>query len=69
MAKPLANVTPTERAIYELVARRYLAQFHPAFEYQETKIELAIEGERFRAAGRQTIAEGWRGLIPNAGTG
>ena len=66
VATPLANLTPTERAVYELVAHRYLAQFHPAFEYDETKIELAIEGERFRAAGRQTIAEGWRGLIPNA---
>jgi len=64
VAKPVANLTPAERAIYYLVARRYLAQFHPPFEYQETKIELAIEGERFRAAGRQTVAEGWRALIP-----
>ncbi len=64
VAKPIGVLTPTERGIYDLVARRYLAQFHPAFEYQETKIEIAIEGERFRAIGRQTVAEGWRALIP-----
>ena len=64
VAKPIADLTPIERGIYNLVARRYLAQFHSAFEYDETKIELAIEGECFRAAGRQTVAEGWRALIP-----
>ena len=65
VAKPVANLSPAERGIYELVARRYLAQFHPPFEYHQTKIELAIEGERFTAAGRETIAEGWRVLVPN----
>jgi DNA topoisomerase-3 len=64
VAKPIANLTPAERGIYDLVARRYLAQFHLAFEYHETKIELAIEGERFRATGRQIIADGWRALVP-----
>jgi DNA topoisomerase III len=64
VAKPAAGLSPAEAGIYELVARRYLAQFLPAFEYHETKIELAVDGERFRASGRRTIAEGWRILIP-----
>lgn len=64
VAKPAGDLTPTEAGIYQLVARRYVAQFHPEFEYHETKIELAIEGERFRASGRQTIADGWRALFP-----
>jgi DNA topoisomerase-3 len=62
----LAAITPTEGAVYELVARRYFAQFHPPFDFDETKIEFAIGGERFRAVGRQTVAAGWRGLIPTA---
>ena len=51
-----------ERQVYELIARRYLVQFLPAFEFDETRIELQAGGERFRAAGRQTIAVGWAGL-------
>jgi DNA topoisomerase-3 len=48
-----------EQRVYELVALRYLAQFLPAFEFHETKIEVDAEGERFAATGRQTVAEGW----------
>ena len=63
VAKPATALSPPERAVYELVARRYLAQFYPPFEFHETKIEISIAGERFRASGRQTIAEGWRVLF------
>jgi DNA topoisomerase-3 len=63
VAKPATALSPPERAVYELVARRYLAQFYPPFEFHETKIELSIAGERFRASGRQTVAEGWRVLF------
>jgi DNA topoisomerase-3 len=48
-----------EGRVYELVARRYLAQFSPAFEFNETRIEIEVAGECFRASGRQTVAEGW----------
>jgi DNA topoisomerase-3 len=63
VAKSGTALSAAERGIYELVARRYVAQFYPPFEYHETKIEVAIEGERFRASGRQTISEGWRAVI------
>jgi len=52
-----------EKGVYELVARRYLAQFYAPFQYHETTHIIGIEGERFRASGRQTISEGWRTLI------
>jgi DNA topoisomerase-3 len=65
VAKAAGSLTPSEAAVYELVARRYVAQFYPPFEYDETKIEVVIEGECFRASGRQPIADGWRVLIPS----
>jgi DNA topoisomerase III len=65
VAKSAADLTPVEARIYDLVARRYVVQFHAAFEYDEMKIELSIQDERFRAWGRQTVAEGWRSLVPN----
>jgi DNA topoisomerase-3 len=58
----VAGLPVAERQVYELVARRYLAQFLPAFEFNETRIELDAGGERFRAAGRETLAAGWTTL-------
>ncbi|HKQ71957.1 MAG TPA: DNA topoisomerase III [Polyangiaceae bacterium] len=57
-----AKVSDTERRVYELIARRYVAQFYPAFEYTQTKVELEIAGERFTASGRQVLAQGWKVL-------
>lgn len=68
VAKAAARLSSSERSIYELVARRYIAQFFPPFEYYESTIELTIEGERFRVQGRQPIAEGWRQILAPAAT-
>jgi DNA topoisomerase-3 len=45
------SLTDRERAIYELIARRYLAQFYPNHEYLQTKLELVVAGETFSATG------------------
>jgi DNA topoisomerase-3 len=66
VTKPEASLSAAERGVYDLVARRYLAQFHALFEFHETKIELSVEGERLRASGCQTIADGWRAVLPKA---
>jgi DNA topoisomerase-3 len=55
-------LTHNERAIYEIVARRYLAQFHAPHEYLETRIDLEVAGERFVATGRQILSPGWKAL-------
>ena len=60
---PDAPLSAAERKVYDLVARRYVAQFLPSLEFNETRIELDIDGERFRVLGRQTLAEGWRRLL------
>jgi DNA topoisomerase-3 len=62
-----AELTPRERAVYELAARRYLVQFCAPHEFLETKVELEVEGERFTAAGRQILALGWRALAHSDG--
>ncbi len=61
-----AELTARERAVYELVARRYLAQFYGAHEFLQTQVELEVAAERFTAAGRQTLALGWRALAHSA---
>jgi DNA topoisomerase-3 len=60
--RELASLTGPERAVYELVCRRYLAQFYPPHTYLETAIEIDVAGDRFEAKGRQTTQLGWKAL-------
>jgi DNA topoisomerase-3 len=61
--KPLSA---TERSVYDLIARRYLAQFYPPFEYHQLEVELSAAGERFVARGRLPLSPGWRRLYDSA---
>src|SRR6266536_1577931 len=47
--------SPDERRIFDLVARRFLAVFHPAARYQRTEIVTVVEEERFRTRGKITL--------------
>jgi DNA topoisomerase-3 len=61
-AAAVGAMTGAERAVYELVAARYLAQFYAPHEYLQTRLELEIAGERFVATGRQALSPGWKAL-------
>jgi len=54
------KLSGAELKIYELVARRYLAQFFPSYEFLSTEVVLELGGEVFRASGRQPVSPGWR---------
>jgi DNA topoisomerase III len=54
--------SPDERRIFDLVARRFLAVFHPAARYQRTEVVTVVEEERFRTRGKITLEPGWRGV-------
>ena len=60
------RLSDRERAIYELVGRRYLAQFHPPHEFLQSRLELEIAGERFAATGRVIVQMGWKALVTDA---
>ena len=55
-----------ERRIFDLVARRFLAVFHPAARYANTTIVTKVEGESFRTRGKVTLAAGWRAVYGQA---
>jgi len=63
VATDLTALSVAERGVYELVARRYVAQFYPPARLREITIELWLAGERFRATGRQVLVAGWRPLL------
>jgi DNA topoisomerase III len=58
----LDRFSPDERRIFDLVARRFLAVFHPPARYERTTIVTLVEEERFRTRGKVTLEAGWRGV-------
>ncbi len=56
----LWRLSGPERNIYDLVVRRFLAVLLLPFEYEETTITLAAEGETFTARGKIVKNQGWR---------
>jgi DNA topoisomerase III len=62
------SFTPDERRVFDLVARRFLAVFHPPARYARTTVVTLVEEERFRTRGKVTLEAGWRsvyGLEPD----
>ncbi len=58
----LDRFSPDERRVFDLIARRFLAVFHPPARYARTTIVTLVEEERFRTRGKVTLEAGWRGV-------
>jgi DNA topoisomerase-3 len=58
----VSTFSPDERRIFDLVARRFLAVFHPPARYARTTVVTLVEDERFRTRGKVTLEAGWRGV-------
>jgi DNA topoisomerase-3 len=66
--KELEAFSPDERRVFDLVAKRFLAVFHPPARYARTTVITLVEEERFRTRGKITLEAGWRavyGLEPD----
>lgn len=63
-AVPGDRLSQDEKNIYELVARQYLMQFYPPFEYAEHQIDSEVEGGLFIAKQKSVISNGWKALLP-----
>jgi DNA topoisomerase-3 len=51
-----------EQKIYRHIARQYLMQFFPAYQYAETKVEAEIAGGLFKTQAKQPLKLGWKAL-------
>lgn len=56
------SLSADERRIYDLVARRFLAVFHPECVTERTVIETRCAGHLFRSRGQMMIEPGWRAV-------
>lgn len=59
----LAGLSARERQVYLQVARQYLAQFYPHYQYLETQVQLQIAGGLFVAKSKQQQQVGWKQLF------
>lgn len=59
----ISALSQTERQVYELIRRYYLAQFLPVNEVNKTVVLFDCAGERLISRGEQLIVVGWKSLF------
>ncbi|WP_137169336.1 DNA topoisomerase III [Marinomonas sp. FW-1] len=64
-AHKAASLSKTEALVFNLIARQYLMQFYPEYDYLASYIKLEIEGGQFEAKGNTPLALGWKALLPS----
>lgn len=62
----LARLSATERQVYGLIRRQYLAQFLLDHQYDETVLTLSSQGHPFASKGKATVEPGWTRLFPSS---
>ncbi|MEX1142754.1 MAG: DNA topoisomerase 3 [Thermoleophilaceae bacterium] len=58
----LGRMGADELKVYDLVAKRFLAVFHPDAVFERTRVETTVEENVFRTSGRVLIEAGWRSV-------
>lgn len=61
----LNSLPADEQKLYTLIAKRYLLQFYPVQEFEQTKAVIECEGETFLARGKVIIQNGWKSIDAN----
>ncbi len=59
----LEKLNTKEKHLYDIVKRRYIAQFYPDYEYDQSIIVVTIGQDKFKASGRIKRVNGWKTVI------
>lgn len=57
---PSSQISPDEKRIYDLIARRFIAVFYPECKVSNTTVEAVVGTIPFKTSGRQILELGWR---------
>ena len=60
----ISKFSPDEAALFDLVARRMLAAFYPACEYDATRVITRVGDHLFRTTGKIMVKNGWHDVPP-----
>ncbi len=58
----LDKMSSDDLKVYDLVARRFLAVFHPDAVFENTRVETTVADHVFRTRGKVLLEPGWRGV-------
>lgn len=58
-----ASLSPTEKKVYELIARRFLAIFMPPAVFEKVSLVLEKNGEKFFSSFKVVVDEGYRKVM------
>jgi DNA topoisomerase III len=56
------RMSDDDKRVYDMVARRFLAVFHPDAVFENTRLETTVASHVFRTRGRVLVVPGWRGV-------
>jgi len=59
-ASVIAKMTPMEHSVFALIAKAFIAQFHPDHTWNALSAIVEVEGEKFKATGKQVTNAGWK---------
>ena len=59
------TATKEEKIIYDLVLKRFLAQFYPEYVYETTTVLFDCGGKKFQTKGKVDVSLGWKELYKN----
>lgn len=61
-----SSLNRNESNVYQLIARQYLLQFLPHFEYRQVQVDATIAGGLFIAKRKEILHLGWKIALPHA---
>ncbi|WP_423127610.1 type IA DNA topoisomerase [Gaoshiqia sp. Z1-71] len=59
------DLTETERKVFDMVTKRFIAVFYPDCQVANTNAEAEIGRHSFKATGKQILKPGWRVIFQN----
>lgn len=58
----IAALPPEERKVFDIIAKRFMAQFYPDYRWDSLSAVVSVEGERFKATGNNITDKGWKAV-------
>ena len=62
---PLDKLPPDAAKLFDMIARRAIAAFYPAHEYDAIRVVTESEGHAFKSTGRVVRNNGWKAVYPS----
>jgi len=56
------NLSDAERRIYELIAKAYILQFYPNYQYKQTSVKVACADAEWKSTGSAPVVPGWKAV-------